>query len=187
MSSLGSDHDNLTVSSINLPAPNNLHDAGIRAADRIRERSLKAKAAKAFFLVVSLLTTTLLLVVSGTGYYGYKTMVTGNVRNERPCSLEVGKRTIEGKREYSHRFYQIFGFQFVKAGEISEKTTIDVRGEPFSVIGHLAVPDERTGKNWWAVRIGMGERGVQILPSAETYTFVFDDAIQVVPYRGLCR
>jgi hypothetical protein len=195
MAGFGSDHDNTTKSSINLASKGDLveepkaftGDAGIRAAERIRERSLKAKAAKAFFVLMSGLAVLLITGVSGVGYYGYATMTTGLVTNERPCSLEVGKRTVTGVREYVQRYNEIFGYQFIKTNDVVEKTTINVRGVAFVVVGHLASVNEKTGKNWWSKRIGMGEQGVQILDRAESYTFVFEDAVQVVPYRGLCR
>ncbi|MOA36743.1 hypothetical protein D3C78_1582840 [compost metagenome] len=42
-------------------------------------------------------------------------------------------------------------------------------------------------ERWWGLSIDQGERGLQTLKPADTYTFVIGKRIGVIDYEAFCR
>ena len=161
---------------------NNIQDAGMRAAARIRERAAQvarrtARVVRAIVVAMILLSLTGL---GGVGWYGWENRVVGNVTDERPCEAEVGDRRLVGFRHYSYPFTEIFGFRFIETKQIDEKTTIRLGGSGLHVVG-------LSEKEWWALKIDQGEVGVWTLKPAQTYVFVSGGKTNVVPYKTFCK
>lgn len=115
--------------------------------------------------------------VYGLGLANYET---GRYSDERQCKVVTDNLTITGKRTYSYPYKSLFGFRLIDESKVSEQTVINVTGDKMSIIG-------LTGKRWWGYRIGVGERGVQILKPADTYTISTDKGLAVVSYKGFCQ
>jgi hypothetical protein len=122
----------------------------------------------------------LILSLGGLGYYAHATKVTGYVTDTRSCSLEIDGKELTGTREYSYPFTEILGFRLIDTKHIEETTKVDIRGESLRVVG-------LNNTEWWTVKVGVGEKGIQQLKPAHTYTFVLGDKVGVVPYRAFCK
>lgn len=156
-------------------------DAGILASDRIRERSAAARVA--FWVKTTLWLVAGLVLACGTafGAWAYEKRLTGYVTDERPCSFSVGKQEITGTRYYSYPFTEILGFRFIDTSVIDVKTELDVRGDSMLIVGHKGI-------DWWAVDVGVGEKGIQALKPADFYTFVVaKNQVGVVNDNALCK
>lgn len=128
-----------------------------------------------------------LVILSGVGVLGYfayglalANYETGRYSDERQCKVVTDNLTITGKRTYSYPYKSLFGFRLVDESKVSEQTVINVTGDKMSIIG-------LTGKRWWGYRISQGERGIQILKPADTYTISTDKGLAVVTYKGFCQ
>lgn len=158
------------------------HDAGTRARMKMNARIAAQKAAaftkKVILLTVLAAIATALAVI----YYGHETRITGTYVDHRECSLELqGDYTITGKRTYTYPYVEVFGFRVVQTGQIDEVTQIDLKGTSIVTIG-------QTNDEWWAINNGTGERGIQILKPANSYSFVVNgDRVGVVTYKSFCR
>lgn len=177
MSTFGSDADNTTDSPI-VPA-----DAGIKAAERVRARKeTVVKAARRFHMLVTLL---LILAACGIAAYGdylWRNKTTGYNVDERPCHAEIGKQEVSGKRTYSYPYFEIMGFRFLDTSKVTERTQIDVRGTPFTVVGL------KGEAQWKGYPVSSGERGILILDQADTYVFFYDEkSVGAVSYNTLCK
>jgi hypothetical protein len=155
-------------------------DAGALAADKMRKRTAAQTAATYFRRTVYFFLTVLLMVIGLIVWYGYENKVTGRFIDDRSCEFSIGNREMTGIRTYSYPYTEIFGFRFIDTSTIEEKTTINIRGDAMTVVGHSS-----TG--WWAINIGTGEIGKQVIKNAESYTFVMGKAVNVIPYRQLCK
>lgn len=123
-------------------------------------------------------------VIAALGYFAYGLVLanyeTGRYSDERQCKVVTDNLTITGKRTYSYPYKSLFGFRLIDESKVSEQTVINVTGDKMSIIG-LA------GKRWWGYRIGQGERGIQILKPADTYTITTDKGLAVVTHKGFCQ
>lgn len=160
----------------------NPHDAGTRARMKLNMRIAARKAARFTERLVLLTLFLSYAAALGIVYYGYTTRVTGTYVDHRECKLPLNEDyAITGKRTYTYPYVEVFGVRVVQTEQIDEVTQIDLRGQSIVTVG-------QTKDNWWAINNEQGERGVQILKPADTYTFVMDgDRIGVIAYKSFCR
>lgn len=189
-------------------------DAGVRAANRIRTKAAAAarKTARITLLITVTVVVLAMIAVAGVGYYGWSTRVTGYAIDERPCSFDLQGMPLTGKRTYSYNYTEIFNFRYVDTTAVSEKTVLDVTGTAITIVGlYDAIPkakpkpsaEETTSEDnsavkagketatpvphWWSISVDQGERGIQVLKPAKTYTFVAGKKAGVVEYKSFCR
>ena len=172
---------NPTVASTEEQPSGIIRDAGVIAAARLRERS-KARRFGAFLTKVYVFLT--IAFFATTGLFGYDQWTgrdTGYAVDTRPCEYKLNDRvTVTGVRTYSYPYFDVMGMRFIEKDKVTEETKVDVRGKAFAVVGI-------TGEDWWGTSVDQGERGIQLLEKHDTYTFVFEEGIGVVPYSKLCR
>jgi hypothetical protein len=157
-------------------------DAGAKAADLMRKRSLASKALKAFKITVWVFIAVGLLAIAGFLYYAYTTHVGGYVTDERACSIDIGKKNIAGTRSYGYHYDEYLGFRFIDTRTISEQTKMQVRGAGYTVVNLY------TDNTFDTTRVGQGEQGIQVLKAAERYVFIFEDgSIGMSDYKKLCK
>jgi hypothetical protein len=140
-------------------------------------------ASRRWFDIVLIWTAFAIVVGAlGLGWHIKHNRVEGNAIDTRPCALAIKDYQLTGKRTYSYHFYELFGWRFIDTRTIHEETVLDVKGEPMTIIGQN--PDD-----WWSVKVGDGEFGVQRVKNADTYSIVVGDNrdVAVVPYHALCK
>jgi hypothetical protein len=157
-------------------------DAGTRAASRIRTKAAAVAdtAVRAVSWLVGLSIALAIIVIVGTGYYGWENRVTGRLSDDRQCKAEYKDLTITGKRTYSYPYTEIFGFRFIDTAAIDERTVVDIRGDAMMILG-------QSGDEWWSLSIGMAEQGIQILKPADYFTFVVGKKAVVVKSKLFCE
>lgn len=160
------------------------NDAGIRAAERARQRAVLYKnAARKIFVTICMLVFLAVACVVGLGYYLWTQRVTTLVTDERPCSLKITENlTITGKRSYSYPYTELMGFGWRRNDQITTKTQIDVPSKGLTVIGL-----NDTDETWWAFPIGQAEGGIRILKPADRYVFHVGNDVGVVTATTFCR
>ncbi len=156
-------------------------DAGTQARDRLKLRAAARKSLKILRWTLFSLVLLALAAASAFGYWAWNTRVTGYTQDTRTCQAVIGKTTLTGFRTFSYPFTDILGFRFIDKSNITESTRLDIKGDAITIVG---AKDDK----WWAIPIGMGERGNQLLKPAATYTFVINNKeAGVVEYGSFCR
>src|SRR5690606_15317351 len=113
------------------------------------------------------------------------TDVTGRAEDARPCKLDIGGDTyITGKRLYTYKFHEIFGYRFIDTRTVETKTFVDVHGRSMLVVGH-----NHNNTSMWQVAIGAGIIGQQQIKSADVITFVLGDGTKAIAVsgKGFCK
>jgi hypothetical protein len=158
-------------------------DPGANARERVLTRGQKVKRAvvRTYILIIS----AVVLLVAGAAGYGYYEFTKPGKRmvDFRTCSFVDEKLGVEitGKREFSYLERSLFGVHFRLDKDIEQKTIIDIKGDPITVVGI-----NKDG-SWWNKFADMGERGVMILPQADQYVFATKKKAPVVSYEQFCR
>jgi|SRR5690606_883293 len=162
-------------------------DAGTQALDIVRERAARFQQVKKILSrILMAVVATVVLAVTGAGYFIYKTTyVTGRAEDARPCKLDIGGDTyITGKRLYTYKFHEIFGYRFIDTRTVETKTFVDVHGRSMLVVGH-----NHNNTSMWQVAIGAGIIGQQQIKSADVITFVLGDGTKAIAVsgKGFCK
>jgi hypothetical protein len=158
-------------------------DPGAKAREKVLTRGQKVKRAvvRTYILII----TAVVLLVAGAAGYGYYEFTKPGKRmvDFRTCSFVDEKLGVEitGKREFSYLERSLFGVHFRLDKDIEQKTIIDIKGDPITVVGI-----NKDG-SWWNKFADMGERGVMILPQADQYVFATKKKAPVVGYDQFCR
>lgn len=158
-------------------------DPGAKAREKVLTRGQKVKRAvvRTYILII----TAVVLLVAGAAGYGYYEFTKPGKRmvDFRTCSFVDEKLGVEitGKREFSYLERSLFGVHFRLDKDIEQKTIIDIKGDPITVVGI-----NKDG-SWWNKFADMGERGVMILPQADQYVFATKKKAPVVNYDQFCR
>jgi len=156
-------------------------DAGTQARDRLKLRAAARKSLKILRWTIFAVVLIALLSASAFGYWAWSTRVTGYTQDMRTCQAVIGKTTLTGIRTFNYPFTDILGFRFIDKKNITEATRLDIKGDAITIVGTKE-------DKWWAIPIGMGERGNQLLKPAEAYTFVINNKeAGVVEYGSFCR
>lgn len=159
-------------------------DVGAMARELLERKAEVKRLKRKHFINRLVLWFVILGGIGVLGYFAYglglANYETGRYSDERQCKVVTDNLTITGKRTYSYPYKSFFGFRLIDESKVSEQTVINVAGDKMSIIG-------LTGKRWWGYRIGVGERGVQILKPADTYTISTDKGLAVVTYKGFCQ
>lgn len=156
-------------------------EAGAVARERIQARGAAYQAARALKLVMGGFILFFLLGLAGIAVYGWETRVTATNIDLRRCIAKVGEMNVTGTRTFDYPYTEIFGFRFIDTGHIIESTRMNLNGNAITVVGQL-------GDSWWAIPIGAGEQGNQLLKPADNYTFVIEGKhAGVVEYNSFCR
>jgi len=166
-------------------------DKGLAAKAKLAARTAARKTAQlirwSIWVAISLTIICAALVVS----YGYKTMVTGHLSDERPCAIDFGgDMVVGGKRTFNYPFKEIYGFRMVDTSKISERTVVDVRGDAMTIVGLKG--KQLLQSEDWSINVGAGERGIQILKDADVYTFVVNTGkgqprVRTITHDAMCK
>lgn len=166
-------------------------DKGVAAKAKLAARSAARKTARMFRWCIALAISLMIIAAALVASYGYKTMVTGHLTDERPCVIDFSEDfQVTGKRTFSYPFKEIFGQRLIDTRAISEKTVVDIRGDSMTIIGlNGKVLDQATS---WSIPVGVGERGIQILKSADVYTFVVNTGkgspkVRTITHDAMCK
>lgn len=157
-------------------------DAGSLARAKVQARGAKVKQVVVRTYVIL---TLLLLAAIGAGiYYLYLEYSKPGKRvvDYRPCEYVDEKQNIRitGRREYSYMQKSMFGHDFRQSDNVIETTQIDINGNALTIVGL------DNGK-WWAIPVGMGEKGIQLLKPAHTYIITMDKKAAVIDYTQFCQ
>ena len=157
-------------------------DAGSLARAKVQARGAKVKQVVVRTYVIL---TLLLLAAIGAGiYYLYLEYSKPGKRvvDYRPCEYVDEKQNIRitGRREYSYMQKSMFGHDFRQRDNVIETTQIDINGNALTIVGL------DNGK-WWAIPVGMGEKGIQLLKPAHTYVVTMDKKAAVINYTQFCQ
>jgi hypothetical protein len=162
--------------------PTFAEDAGSLARAKVQARGAKVKQVVVRTYVIL---TLLLLAAIGAGiYYLYLEYSKPGKRvvDYRPCEYVDEKQNIRitGRREYSYMQKSMFGHDFRQSDNVIETTQIDINGNALTIVGL------DNGK-WWAIPVGMGEKGIQLLKPAHTYIITMDKKAAVIDYTQFCQ
>jgi hypothetical protein len=172
-------------------------DPAILAKAKLAARVATRATLKAIRWTIASIISLVIIVVVLTVTYGYKHMKTDNFTYERSCSMALDKDlVITGKRSYTYKYQEVFGYRFTDTSTSFEKTTLDVRNIEMTVVGQYTKPkpiDPTTGvappgeERWWAIQTGIGDKDARVLKGADNYTFVVGKRVGVVTYDSFCR
>lgn len=201
--------DPATLPPDSFPPEEHKPDAGTLAREKVERRSLAAKAGGVIRWTVMWCLFLAFVAIALIAWYGKYTMVTGRLTDERMCSAKLSEEdAVTGRRTFNYSYREVFGLRIIDTKTITERTEVDIRGQAMTIVGLVGeepIEDvamsnntiegkvqERgakhpTGALWWAVDIQMGEKGIQYLKHADTYTFVVDNKVAVVEYASFCR
>lgn len=165
------------------PAPFKIalgEDAGNRAAALMRVKAAAYRTARVLRWTLYGVVALAIIGIGALGYWGYLNKTTEYLVDTRSCLFKVGNVELTGTRTYSYPSTEIFGVRFIDTKHIDEKTKLNLNGSPLTIIG-------QDSDKWWAVNIDQGERGVQVLKPADSYSFIMGKQVGVVAYRALCN
>lgn len=157
-------------------------DAGTKAREKVQARGIKVKRV----IVRTYVTLTLLLlaVIAAAVYYVYLEYHKPGLRiiTYKNCEFvdESQKFRITGRREYSYMQKSMFGHDFRQSDNVIETTQIDINGNALTIVG-------LDNEKWWAIPVGMGEKGIQLLKPAHTYVVTMDKKAAVIDYEQFCQ
>lgn len=130
------------------------------------------------------LTSLILLALIGAGWFIYQEyQKPGKLEPYyRDCSYTNKESGIEitGRREYFYSVKNIFGFHLRQKADMEDRTQIDVRGEPITVVG-------LSEGGWWTKHSGEGERGILMLKPADMYVITTKKTGFPVNYGDFCK
>jgi len=166
------------------PPRDHTKDKGLLAKDKLMVRSRAQKIKQAMVRLYVGLTLLILIALGAAGWLIYQEyQKPGKLQSYyRNCSYTNEQSGIEitGKREYFYRDKNIFGFHLREISDLEDKTTIDVRGEPMTVVGMSE------GK-WWSKYSDMGERGALPVKAADVYVISTKKVGFPIPYAEFCK
>lgn len=188
-------------------------DAGVAAVIRLRARRAAVKTGRVIKVLLLLAILLLCLVAGLVVWYGHHTMVEDHAMDERSCSVKLNDGSVlAGMRTYAYKYREILGQRIIDTKSVDERTTLYVNGETMSIVGQLDVdradmlaslgnepavngelkltaskPAAKSQNIHWAISVPPGEKGIQILKAADTYTFVVDGKVAVVDYKSFCK
>lgn len=158
-------------------------DTGVQARERLTVKQKALRVASMIRLFIVGFIVIFLLAAGGYGYYQWDKRLVATTTDTRSCSVKIGDgdNTITGTRSYTYKFTEFMGYQFRDTRKVDEKTQIAINGTPITIIA-------MSGKNYTPIHVGMGEKGVQIIPKADMYAFTLDGKqTTMVEYRAFCR
>lgn len=166
-------------------------DKGMAAKAKLAARMAARKTARMVRWCIAVAISLTIIAAALVATYGYKTMVTGHLTDERPCIIDFSEDfQVSGKRTFSYPFKEIFGVRIIDTKVISEQTVVDIRGDAMTIVGlNGKVLDKATS---WSIPVGMGERGIQILKPADVYTFVVNTGkgspkVRTITHDAMCK
>lgn len=116
-------------------------DAGAAARARLNARKVAIKTAHFIkALVLWAVFFAFLIIAAGAAWANYS-MVTERASDYRECKVQVGDKVINGRREYSYKYNEVFGHRFINTGSTTEKTIIYVDGRAINVVGLYNAPE----------------------------------------------
>jgi len=156
-------------------------DAGQAAKEKLTVKQAAIKTAYMVRFTILSFIGFFLLGLAGYGAWAWEHRVQSAFTDYRTCSVKVGNKEVTGTRSFTYPFTEVLGYRFIDTKHIHQETKIDIRGDAITIVG-------TQGDKWWAIPVGTGERGVQLLKPADAYTFVIDgkDA-GVIEYNSFCR
>lgn len=184
----GFEFDSRKLDSVGLPTPDERDEILVESLKaRLKKRSSKAGnfLRKALVGVTVFIGILALLIVAAVSAWSYSDSArsqfyTQFAVDERACGIKVGSSQISGRRYYSYRYTELFGFRFIDTSKINERTELFVRGQGYIVMGILA------DKTHWVSEVDIGETGVEPLDDAEMYAVYTANTVGLVSYKDFC-
>lgn len=128
------------------------------------------------------------LIGSAAGVWGYFNYGKGSDQffsqrqtDERTCQVKVGKDTIQGRRYYTYKFTEIFGYRFISTDMIDERTELFLKSQGYSITS-IQKDFSSTSKT-----VGIGLMGAEPMPRAAAWVITSNGATAVVTYDDFCK
>lgn len=169
----------------NKTTPNAQDTPFLDRLDKVKERK-RMKALKrllfitggVIILILALMTYALSQVPKADEY----ALSGRTVTDTRPCSIMFpGGERVEGRREYSYSYHQMFGYRWFDTTAVTEKTFLNVTTGGFTAVA------QDIGGEYTTVSVDKGEFRLLELPNYPQYTFIRNGEIVVLPYKAFCR
>lgn len=161
------------------------------ALTKIESKSLPVKKfgwrrlTKAVRDIIIMILVGAVVLVSGALYMEYTrgTLIKSRyVVDYRPCSVESGNYQLSGKRYYSYKENEIFGYRIIDKSKVEERTEFEFLNL-YSTVIMLGDNESQS------ITIDGGTRSTIVLPNVPKYAFVFGDERRVVvaEYNKICK
>lgn len=178
-------HKDIDIVSASEQFQNLQDDTFLNRLDAVRERKKMGLAKKAligFWLLFFLCTAALVYLASLVPDFMQYNVISRAVTDYRPCTIRFpNDEIIEGEREYSYTYTQLFGFRWNDTTTVAEKTFLTV-----NTGGLTAIASDGNGASE-IKKVEMGEVKRLELPNYPQYTFMQGDQVVVLKYSAFCR